>query len=336
MPSPPRQVESPAGRKRNKRGAEPRPSTAVDKGAKRVNIAGVYPPVPTFFDDSEDLDLPTLRDHIARLRRQGIANFVALGSNGEAVHLDPDERRRVISTIREAAGSQAQVLAGAGALSTRESIVLCRLAADSGADIALVIPPGHFRGQMSSAALVAHYHAVADASPLPVFLYNMPGNTAGIDLDAETVISLSAHPNIIGIKDSSGNVVKLAEIAAGAAEGFTLLAGSAGFLLPALLVGATGVIAALANIAPRECLELLAFWERGELQAARALQARLIPVNTAVTSGYGVPGLKAALQIVAHYGGDPRRPLLPLGEEARLRLRSLLAHADLLHGLGSA
>lgn len=301
-----------------------------------MNIAGVYPPVPTFFDDSEDLDLSTLRDHIARLRRQGIANFVALGSNGEAVHLDPDERCQVISTIREAAGSQAQVLAGAGALSTRESLALCHLAADSGADIALVIPPGHFRGQMSSAALVTHYQAVADASPLPVFLYNMPGNTAGIDLDAETVISLSAHPNIIGIKDSSGNLVKLAEIAAGAAEGFTLLAGSAGFLLPALLVGAMGVIAALANIAPRECQELLAFWERGELLAARALQARLIPVNTAVTSGYGVPGLKAALQIVAHYGGNPRRPLLPLGEEARLRLRSLLAQADLLHGLDPA
>jgi 4-hydroxy-2-oxoglutarate aldolase len=301
-----------------------------------VNIAGVYPPVPTFFGDGEELDLPTLREHIARLRRHGITNFVALGSNGEAVHLDADERRQVISTIRQAAGSEGQVLAGAGALSTRESIALCRLAADAGADVALVIPPGHFRAQMTGAALLAHYRAVADASPLPVLLYNMPANTAGIDLDAETVMSLSAHPNIIGIKDSSGNVVKMAEIAAGIGERFALLAGSAGFLLPALLVGAKGVIAALANIAPRECLELMEQWERGELQAARALQARLIPVNTAVTSGYGVPGLKAALQIVAHYGGDPRRPLLPLGEEARLRIRTLLAQADLLHSLDPA
>jgi 4-hydroxy-2-oxoglutarate aldolase len=107
-------------------------------------------------------------------------------------------------------------------------------------------------------------------------------------------------------------------------------------LLPALLVGATGVIAALANIAPRECLELVELWERGDLQAARALQARLIPVNSAVTSGYGVPGLKAALQTISHYGGNPRRPLLPLGEEARLRLRSLLSQADLLHSLEPA
>jgi 4-hydroxy-2-oxoglutarate aldolase len=298
-----------------------------------MNIAGIYPPVPTFFDADEELDLPALREHITRLRAHGIANIVALGSNGEAVHLDADERRRVIATIREAVGAEAQVLAGAGALSTRETIALCRLAAESGADVALVIPPGHFRAQMTNAALRAHYLAVADASPLPVLLYNMPANTAGVDLDAETVIALSAHPNIIGMKDSGGNIAKLAEVAAGAREGFAVLAGSAGFLLPAVVVGAAGAIAALANIAPRECLELVALWQAGKLDEARALQARLVPVNTAVTSGYGVAGLKAALQFVAHYGGEPRRPLAPLGEDARVRLRSLLAQADLLHSM---
>ncbi len=297
------------------------------------DIAGVYPPVPTFFEANEELDLTTLAVHITRLREHGISNFVALGSNGEAVHLDNDERRKVIATIREVAGTQAQILAGAGALSTRETIALCRLAADSGADIALVIPPGHFRSQMTSAALRAHYRMVADASPLPIILYNMPANTAGIDLDAETVIMLSAHPNIIGMKDSSGNIAKLAEVAASARQGFKVLAGSAGFLLPALAIGATGAIAALANIAPRECLELLALWYGGRLVEARELQARLVPVNTAVTSEYGVPGLKAALQFVAHYGADPRRPLAPLGEEARLRLRALLVEADLLQSL---
>jgi 4-hydroxy-2-oxoglutarate aldolase len=165
-------------------------------------------------------------------------------------------------------------------------------------------------------------------------VYNMPGNTAGVDLDAETAILLSSHPNIVGMKDSGGDLAKLAQIAANARPGFQMLAGSAGFLLPALAVGATGAIAALANIAPVECLQLLTLWQEGRLVEARSLQARLVPVNTAVTAGYGVAGLKAALQLVAEYGGNPRRPLLPLGEEAQRRLRALLLEANLLESLG--
>ena len=294
-------------------------------------LGGIYPPVPTFFHDDESLDLETLAVHIGRLRERGIANFVALGSNGEAVHLDRDERRAVIAAIRAAAGAEAQVLAGAGGQATRETIALCTLAADAGADVALILPPSHYGGKMGMAAQRAHFLAVADASPLPVMIYNMPANAAGVDLDAETIISLSAHPNIVGVKDSSGNVTRLAEVVAGAREGFTTLAGSAGFLLPALVVGAAGAIAALANIAPRECLRLLELYKLGKLEEARVLQARLIPINTAVTSGFGVAGLKAALQFVAHYGGEPRRPLAPLGEGDRVRLRSLLAQADLLN-----
>jgi dihydrodipicolinate synthase/N-acetylneuraminate lyase len=303
--------------------------------AAELDIRGIYPPLPTFFDEDEELDLATLREHVRRLQVRGIRHFVALGSNGEAVHLDRDERRQVIATIREAADrfADAQVLVGAGANSTRETIALCRLAAECGGDIALILPPHHYRSSMSAFALRAHYLAVADASLLPVMIYNMPGNSAGIDLDAETVITLSAHPNIIGMKDSSGNVAKLAEVAAGAREGFIVLAGSAGFLLPALVVGARGAIAALANIAPRECLQLMDLYESGKFEEARTLQARLVPINTAVTSGYGVAGLKAAVQFVAHYGGEPRRPLAPLGEGERVRLRSLLAEADLLNGM---
>lgn len=300
---------------------------------KHLDIRGIYPPVPTFFNKDESLDLETLRTHIGRLRERGIVNIVALGSNGEAVHLERDERRTVIAAIREAAGAEAQVLAGAGGQSTRETIALCALAADAGADVALILPPSHYGGKMGMAVQRAHFLAIADASPLPVMVYNMPANAAGIDLDAETVIELSAHPNIIGVKDSSGNVTKLAAIAAGAREGFVTLAGSAGFLLPALVVGATGAVAALANVAPRECLRLIELYKQDKLDEARTLQARLIPVNTAVTSGYGVAGLKAALQFVAHYGGEPRQPLAPLGEGDRVRLRSLLSQADLLQTL---
>lgn len=296
-----------------------------------IEPGGIYPPVPTFFHEDESLDLATMRTHIERLREKGVTNIVALGSNGEAVHLDRDERRAVIAAIREAAGAEAQILAGAGGQSTRETIALCELAAEAGADVALILPPSHYGGKMGMPVQRAHMLAVADASPLPVMVYNMPANAAGIDLDAETIITLSAHPNIIGVKDSSGNVAKMAEIAASAHEGFVVLAGSAGFLLPAMVIGARGAVAALANVAPRECLQLISLYQEGALAEARALQARLIPVNTAVTSGYGVAGLKAALQFVAHYGGEPRRPLAPLGEGERVRLRSLLAQADLLN-----
>ena len=296
-------------------------------------IAGIYPPVPTFFDSDENLDLATLREHLKRMKAAGIANIVALGSNGEAVHLDPDERRQVIAAVRDEMGAEAQVLAGVGDNSTRATLALCHLAAEAGADVALVLPPHHYRPRMDGVALRAHYLAVADGSPLPVMIYNMPANAAGIDLDAETVIALSAHPNVIGLKESSGNVTKMAQVAAEAREEFVVLAGSAGFLLPALAVGARGAIAALANIAPRECLRLVELWQAGELAEARALQARLIPVNSAVTSGYGVAGLKAALEFVAHYGGAPRRPLPSLSKSERMYLRGLLADADLLHAL---
>jgi 4-hydroxy-2-oxoglutarate aldolase len=301
--------------------------------SQSLHIRGIYPPVPTFFDEREEMDLPTLREHITRLTAKGIRNFVPLGSNGEALHLEPEERRAVIATVREAAGPGAQLLAGAGATSTRSTITLTKLAAEAGADVALILPPHHYRSAMTPAALRAHYTAVADASPIPVMIYNMPGNSAGIDIDAETALALALHPNIVGIKDSSGNVTKLAEIVAGAPVDFAVLAGSAGFLLPALVVGARGAVSALANFAPRELLQLMDLYGRGEMEKARSLQARLIPPNTAVTSGFGVPGLKAALQFVAHYGGEPRRPLAPLGQAERVRLRAILAEADLLNSM---
>jgi 4-hydroxy-2-oxoglutarate aldolase len=291
-------------------------------------LQGIYPPLPTFFDSREDLDLETLRRHISRLQGTGIAGYVLLGSNGEAVHLTDGERARVVETARAAAGP-AQLLVGTGAFSTRATIALCRLAAEAGGDVALVLPPHYYRGQMSQDALLTHYRAVAATSPIPVVIYNMPANAGGLDLDAPTVLAIAEHPNIIGIKDSSGNTVKLAQIVANTRPSFATLAGSAGFLLPALAAGAVGAVAALANIAPELCCAVQQFFAEGQLASARELQARLIPINTAITAGYGVPALKAALELTAGYGGIPRRPLLPLAAEEREHLARLLAAAGL-------
>lgn len=295
-----------------------------------IMLKGVYPPLPTFFDTHEELDISTYQHHIARLKGQGITGFVVMGSNGEAVHLTVDERVQVIQAAREAAGQDGLIIAGCGEQSTRTTMRNCEHAAHAGADVALILPPFYYKGRMDARALIAHYRAIADVSPLPVVIYNMPASTAGLDLDAATISTLAEHANIIGVKDSAGNIGKLAHIVEAVAKmqrerPFRVFAGSAGYLLPALKVGAVGAVAALANVFPREVCRVQELYEAGKLDEAEALQAMLVAPNTAVTSTYSVPGLKAALELTVGYGGRPRSPLLPLTEQEYTRL------ADILH-----
>jgi 4-hydroxy-2-oxoglutarate aldolase len=289
-----------------------------------IDLGGIYPPLPTFFDTREQLDLDTYQRHISRLAENGITGYVVMGSNGEAVHLAGEERAQVIEAARQVAGPNAQIIAGCGEQSTRATMRNCEQAARSGADIALVLPPFYYKGRMDNSALVAHYRSVADSSPLPVLIYNMPGNTAGLDLDAATICTLAEHPNISGVKDSAGNMAKLLQIGAQAPAHFKVFAGSAGYLLPALVVGAVGAVAALANIFPREVRRVQELFNAGRMQEARVLQALLVPANTAVTTTYSVAGLKAALELTAGYGGRPRAPLQPLTNEERGRLAQIL------------
>ncbi len=308
-----------------------------------ITLSGIYPPLPTFFDDSERLDLETFQRHVRHLAGSGIAGYVVMGSNGEAVHLTGEERVQVIEACRSVVESlrppetmagappswPMQILAGCGEQSTRATIAHCQQAARAGADAALVLPPFYFRGCMDSQALLAHYRAVADASPLPVVIYNMPANTAGLDLDATTICRLAEHPNITGLKDSAGNMAKLAQVVDRVDARFRVMAGSAGYLLPALAVGAVGAVAALANIFPHEVCRVQEHFLAGRWEEARLLQARLVAANSAVTSIYGVPGLKAALDLTVGYGGRPRMPLLPLSAQERTAL------AEIVQGVSS-
>lgn len=287
-------------------------------------LGGIYPPLPTFFDEREQLDLATLQRHIQRIGHSGIAGYVVMGSNGEAVHLSSDERRQVMETARNIAGVDAQILAGCGEQSTIVTIANCRQAAQSGADFALVLPPFYYKGRMNNVALLAHYRTIADYSPIPVVIYNMPASAAGLDIDAATIIALAQHPNIVGVKDSAGNMAKLSRVVGTVAPQFRVFAGSAGYLLPALAVGAVGAVAALANIFPSEVCRLQELFDAGQLEEARLLQARLVPANTAVTETYSVAGLKAALELVHGYGGRPRSPLQPVTEQERTTLAQIL------------
>jgi 4-hydroxy-2-oxoglutarate aldolase len=220
-------------------------------------------------------------------------------------------------------------MAGTACESAHSTIALTKKAASLGADVAILITPSYYKSKMDAAGLSHYYQSVADASPIPVSMYNMPLNTS-VDMAPDLIIKLSQHPNIVGLKDSSGNLAKLGEVIRSARPGFQVLAGSAGFLYPALCVGAVGGVLALANIAPQQCCDILSLFQHSKHEDARELQLRMIAPNTAVTARYGVPGLKAALDMVGYYGGSPRSPLLPLPEAQKETLRSILVEAGIL------
>lgn len=287
-----------------------------------LNLRGIFPPLPTSFDSDENLLPEKIRFNIERLSQYSLAGFLILGSNGEQVMLSEAEKIRAIAAAREALPAGRLLLAGTGCQSTRETISLTRAAAAEGAHAVLVINPSYYRGNMNHDELVKHYYDVADASPVPVLLYNMPANT-GIDMTAGMIISMAEHPNIAGLKDSAGNVVKMGEVLGRVRPGFQVLAGGAGFLLPALATGASGGILASANIAPEHCLSIFNAFAAGDMTLARELQHKIIPLNAAVTARWGVPALKAVMDHLGLYGGHVRRPLLPVREEIRKQLLQL-------------
>jgi 4-hydroxy-2-oxoglutarate aldolase len=291
-------------------------------------LDGIYPPVPTPFDEKGKIALDALKRNLMFLDQFELRGFVVLGSNGEYVLLSEKEKLSVIEAARGVIPSHRLLIAGTGCQSTGETLNLTKRAAEIGVDAVLIITPSYYRRLMTPEALIYHFFAVADDSPIPVLIYNMPACT-GIDLEAETVAALANHPNIIGLKDSSGNIVKMGAIRQQTGSGFQILAGSGGFLVPALSVGAIGGIMALANIAPHACVALRRYFLETRQVEARELQLRMIPVNDAVTSRWGVPGLKAAMDILGLYGGPVRMPLRPVSEEVRKQLNSLLINAGL-------
>jgi 4-hydroxy-2-oxoglutarate aldolase len=299
-----------------------------------TRLQGIFPPIPTPFERDDTIDLRALADNLRWWNRFSFSGIVALGSNGEAVHLTPQERLQFVEAVRKRIPERRTLIAGASGFSTSATIALIRGMHRAGADLALVLPPFYYKPQMTTACLDRHFRAVAEASPIPIVLYNMPANS-GIALESDLVIRLATHENIVGIKDSSGDMVRMAEVRRGTPEDFSVLAGSAGFLLPALSLGADGGVAALANITPAACLALYDSAIRGDSDRARALQLRLVEPNSAVTRRWGVPGLKAALDLLGHHGGPVRAPLQSLGAPDRRALRDILERAGILPGEGT-
>lgn len=298
-------------------------------GKDRISMAGIFPPIPTPFDAAGELDWEALAFNFKKWNPYPLSGYAILGTNGEFPYLSDAEKLAYLEATRKHISSGKLFMAGVGCESTHSTVALVKKVAALGADIALVITPSYYKSKMDGAALTHYYQVVADASPIPVSIYNMPANT-NVDMSAELVIKLSQHPNIIGLKDSSGNLAKLGAILRYARPGFQVLAGSAGFLYPALCLGAMGGVLALSNIAPQQCCDILNFFHQGRHVEARELQFRLIAANDAVTARFGVAGLKAAMEIVGFYGGPPRSPLQPLNTEQRAMLREVLKEAGII------
>ena len=294
----------------------------------KIDLHGVFPPITTPFIDGK-VAYDKLASNVEKWSRTGLKGFVVLGSNGEYVYLSEEEKRTVVDTVVQSATEEMLIIAGTGCESTAETIRLTEDCARLGAHAALVVTPHYYAGRMREAALMKHFSELADHSPIPILLYNVPKFTH-INMAADFVTRLSEHPKIVGLKDSSGNVIQLGEILNEVAKDFNVLVGTAGVLFSGLTLGCVGGISALANVAPEACVKIFDLVKAGDLDAARELQLKMIPVNQAVTVVYGVPGLKAALDMRGYFGGDPRLPLLPSSEQERSEMEAILKKADLL------
>ena len=277
-------------------------------------FAGIFTPIVTPFHSDDTLDEGALQRNVLRWMQTPLTGLVVLGSNGEAPQLEDAEADRVVDIVRQNMPADRPLIAGTGRESTKATIAATARAAAAGVDAVLVRTPSFFKAQMTADIFVRHYTEVADASPVPVLLYNVSMFT-GVNLQPDAVERLAAHPNIVGMKESGSDIGLIAEFIARTPDDFTVLAGSATTMFLAFAAGCDGAILALASLLPDECIELQRLVRENRLEEARALQQRLLPLARSVGSTYGVAGLKAALDLIGYNGGVPRPPLRPASSQ---------------------
>ncbi|MEP6691358.1 MAG: dihydrodipicolinate synthase family protein [Gemmatimonadaceae bacterium] len=287
-------------------------------------FGGVLAPVVTTFDDrTGELHEAAFQSNVRAHLDAGIDGIVVAGSTGEAALLDERERRQLLEWARAIVPDDTWLIAGAGAESTRSTIARCGDAAERGAIAALVVAPHYYGAAMTPDALAHHYRAVADASPIPLVLYNIP-KYMHFSLAPALVAELSAHGNIVGIKDSSGDLDLIKGYLETQSDRFTVLTGHGGSLLQALQLGARGGILAVALFAAPIAVEIHEAFRRGDVARARSAQDRLAPLAKAIVAGLGVAGVKAAMDVVGLRGGAVRSPLRAVGEEERKAIAAMM------------
>jgi 4-hydroxy-2-oxoglutarate aldolase len=289
-----------------------------------MSITGVFPALTTPFAQDGSVSFSAIKGNLGLYNRTVLAGYVVLGSTGESVMLSREEADAILAAAKEAAAPEKVLVAGTGAESTAETIVRTKRAAVLGFKFALVKTPYYYKPMYRAETYIRHYRAVADASPIPILLYSVPQFT-GITLETPEILTLSEHPNIVGIKDSSGVIQRVSEVVASAPARFHLVTGGAPVLYPALVVGARGAILALASALPEKCAELYELVQSGQHDRAQALQHQLALASKRIVSENGIAGLKFAMDLRGYHGGAPRLPLLPLKEENKQAIASLIA-----------
>ena len=292
-------------------------------------LKGAYAPIPTPFEANEEISYGKLKLNLEKWASSKLDGLVVCGSNGEFPLLDESEKIELFGFVRKNFPAGRGIIAGTGCESLQATLRLTKKAAEVGCDAALVLTPWYYKGGMNNDVLNAFYTELADKSPIPVILYNMPRNT-GVEMNSALISELSKHQNIIGIKDSSGNIVQIAETIKHSAKDFAVFAGSASFLYPSLMLGATGGTMALANCIPDKCVELIELYMKGEHQKAQKLQISLLDINAAVTSKFGIGGMKAACELMGYYGGPLRKPLRATTPETVAQIKEMLVKIGVL------
>lgn len=295
----------------------------------RDRLQGIFPPVITNFDSAGEIAPIPFRENLRRWIETPIAGIVLFGSNGEGALLDEDEKTRLTSFARDVVPAGYVLIAGASGESTRATVRQVKQLAAAGADVMLVHPPAYFGPYLTVAALMDHFRAVADASPVPVLLYHIPKYTK-VTLEAGFVAELMRHPNVAGLKDSSGDIKRFADFTNACDKGCRLFIGNGALLYTALELGAAGGIVGIANIAPALCTDLLEHFRAGRTQEAGRVQQRLTPLHRDIVAAHGAVGCKAALDVLEWAGGPPRAPLRPLSDRERQQVARVMQEAGVV------
>jgi 4-hydroxy-2-oxoglutarate aldolase len=292
----------------------------------KARLCGIFCPIVTPFNRRGAIDEKRFQENLKKQSGRGLGGFVVSGSTGEMPYLSASERLRLTELARPHIPPEELLLVGTGFESTRETLRVSREAFARGADAVLALTPNYFKSRMDSAALVAHYRTLADQLKRPVIVYNIPQFT-GVRMEPRALAALARHPQIIGVKESSGDLAYLRLVLRAVPRSFRVMTGAAQIILEAFKAGSAGGILGQSNFAPDLCIGLYDAFCRKHRKVAAELQARLMPLVQKISTPYGVPGIKAAADLCGYAGGDPRPPLLPVGGAARRSIQAALHEA---------
>jgi|Deesub1362B_J571_1020462.scaffolds.fasta_scaffold00838_2 4-hydroxy-2-oxoglutarate aldolase len=295
----------------------------------KLKLEGIFSPLTTPFNSNEDLDLANLEKNIERYNEFNLAGYVALGSTGENVYLSNEESEKVVEIFEKCTPDNKIIIAGIAQESLKETVRLIKRLANYRINAFLIKTPHYYKLNMNFESLKNYYLKIAELSPKPIIIYNVPQFT-GLQVSSELITELSNHPNITGLKDSSENLNFLSDIIHQVSEDFNILVGAGSVFYSGLLLGAKGGILAVSNVAPQLCINIFKFVKLGRIEEARKLQLKLLPLNNTLVNKYGIPSIKYALDLLGFYGGPPRTPLLPISDKAKEEIKKVMRNSGIL------